>query len=102
MAMSDPWLAGVCCGASLVRPALTFNVIPCGNGPGAEAFQQHDVQELCRVLFDELESRLKGSPDQDLIKDLFQGFLSLSVVLPSALSRRCSPPREQFSAAARA
>ena len=66
-------------------------MIPCGNGPGAEAFQQHDVQELCRVLFDELESRLKGSPDQDLIKDLFQGFLSLSVVLPAALSRRCSP-----------
>ena len=43
------------------------------------------------MLFDELESRLKGSPDQDLIKDLFQGFLSLSVVLPAALSRRCSP-----------
>jgi len=40
---------------------------------GAEAFQQHDVQELCRVLFDELESRLKGTQKETLIKDLFQG-----------------------------
>ena len=40
---------------------------------GAEAFQQHDVQELCRVLFDELESRLKGSTKETLIKDLFEG-----------------------------
>jgi len=40
---------------------------------GSEAFQQHDVQELCRVLFDELESRLKGTPEETLIKDMFEG-----------------------------
>jgi hypothetical protein len=47
-----------------------------------QAFQQHDVQELCRVLFDELESRLKGSSKATLIKDLFEGvcvYLSVCV-----------------------
>ena len=42
---------------------------------GADAFQQHDVQELCRVLFDELEERLKGTPKEHLIKDLFEGIM---------------------------
>jgi len=42
---------------------------------GSEAFQQHDVQELCRVLFDELESRLKDTREADLINDLFEGHM---------------------------
>eukprot|EP00960_Hanusia_phi_P027412 746827-Hanusia_phi.AAC.1 len=42
---------------------------------GADAFQQHDVQELCRVLFDELEERLKGTTKEHLIKDLFEGIM---------------------------
>lgn len=49
---------------------------------GAEAFEQHDVQELCRVLFDELESRLKGSNADQLIKDLFQGHMDSYVGFP--------------------
>lgn len=28
-----------------------------------------------RVLFDELEERMKGSSEETLIKDLFQGYL---------------------------
>jgi len=44
-----------------------------------EAFQQHDVQELCRVLFDELESRLKGTSKATLIKDLFEGCMESHV-----------------------
>ena len=49
---------------------------------GAEAFEQHDVQELCRVLFDELESRLKGTNADQLIKDLFEGHMDSYVVFP--------------------
>ncbi|XP_003746614.1 ubiquitin carboxyl-terminal hydrolase 47 [Galendromus occidentalis] len=41
-----------------------------------EAWQQHDVQELCRVMFDALEGALKKSGQQaDLIERLYQGSL---------------------------
>jgi len=40
---------------------------------GADAFAQHDVQELCRVLFDALEVVFKGSPLETTIADLFEG-----------------------------
>lgn len=39
----------------------------------ADAFTQHDVQELCRVLFDALEIVLKGTEQESLITDLYQG-----------------------------
>lgn len=38
-----------------------------------EAWQQHDVQELCRVMFDKLEETLKGTDQEDLINQLYQG-----------------------------
>ena len=40
------------------------------------AWQQHDVQELCRVMFDALEKRFKKDGyerSKDLINDLYQG-----------------------------
>ena len=40
------------------------------------AWQQHDVQELCRVMFDALEKRFKKDEHEtskDLINDLYQG-----------------------------
>ena len=40
---------------------------------GADAFQQHDVQELARVLFDALERSLAGTADCQVINDLFKG-----------------------------
>lgn len=39
----------------------------------AEAFTQHDVQELLRVLFDALEQAWEGTPQHSLINDLYQG-----------------------------
>eukprot|EP01138_Halocafeteria_seosinensis_P009421 gb/GECG01009628.1/.p1 GENE.gb/GECG01009628.1/~~gb/GECG01009628.1/.p1 ORF type:complete len:1475 (+),score=227.04 gb/GECG01009628.1/:1-4425(+) len=44
----------------------------------SEAFQQHDVQELMRVLFDALERSLRasGHPTPNMINDLFQGQLT--------------------------
>ncbi|RLN93514.1 hypothetical protein BBJ28_00019286 [Nothophytophthora sp. Chile5] len=42
---------------------------------GADVFQQHDVQELCRVLFDALERSFKGTVNETLVNDLYQGSL---------------------------
>ncbi|TDH68544.1 hypothetical protein CCR75_000300 [Bremia lactucae] len=42
---------------------------------GSDVFQQHDVQELCRVLFDALENTFKNTVNENLVNDLFQGCL---------------------------
>ncbi|KAI9911423.1 hypothetical protein PsorP6_009220 [Peronosclerospora sorghi] len=42
---------------------------------GADVFQQHDVQELCRVLLDALEKSFKHTVNEHLVNDLFQGAL---------------------------
>ncbi|KAL3674637.1 hypothetical protein V7S43_000579 [Phytophthora oleae] len=42
---------------------------------GADVFQQHDVQELCRVLLDALEKSFKGTVNETLVNDLYQGSL---------------------------
>lgn len=39
------------------------------------AWQQHDVQELCRVMFDALEITWKDTSQADLINQLYQGKL---------------------------
>jgi hypothetical protein len=41
----------------------------------SDGFQQHDVQELCRVLLDALEQVMKGTPNEKLIQNLWQGKL---------------------------
>ena len=38
-----------------------------------QGFQQHDVQELSRILFGALESSLLGTPGEALIKNLYHG-----------------------------
>ena len=37
------------------------------------AWQQHDVQELCRVMFDALELSWKHTDQANLINQLYQG-----------------------------
>nr|CAB3267563.1 ubiquitin carboxyl-terminal hydrolase 47-like [Phallusia mammillata] len=39
----------------------------------SEAWQQHDIQELCRVMFDALEKKFEGTDQADLIKRLYEG-----------------------------
>jgi ubiquitin carboxyl-terminal hydrolase 47 len=39
----------------------------------SEAWQQHDVQELCRVMFDALEQKFANSGQGELINQLYQG-----------------------------
>ncbi|XP_052002272.1 LOW QUALITY PROTEIN: ubiquitin carboxyl-terminal hydrolase 47-like [Xyrauchen texanus] len=41
----------------------------------SEAWQQHDVQELCRVMFDALEQKWNQTEQADLINHLYQGKL---------------------------
>lgn len=38
-----------------------------------DSFMQHDVQEFCRVLIDNLESKMKGTSVEGTIPDLFRG-----------------------------
>ena len=38
-----------------------------------ESFQQHDVQEFCRVLFDAIEESVQGTPEENMINTLYQG-----------------------------
>ena len=40
---------------------------------GQETFMQHDVQEFCRVLMDNLEEKMKGTDMEKSIADLFRG-----------------------------
>eukprot|EP01041_Mallomonas_annulata_P003615 gene3615-7195_t len=42
---------------------------------GSEVFQQQDVQELCRVLFDALEETFKGTEVENIIDNLYAGEL---------------------------
>lgn len=39
----------------------------------SEVWQQHDVQELCRVMFEALETTWKGTDQENLINHLYQG-----------------------------
>ncbi len=41
-----------------------------------DAFQQHDVQELCLLLFDALEVSMKGTDNEHLIEELWNGKFS--------------------------
>ncbi|XP_040166058.1 ubiquitin carboxyl-terminal hydrolase 47 [Anopheles arabiensis] len=41
----------------------------------AEGWQQHDIQELCRVMFDALEHKFKRTEEADLINRLYQGHM---------------------------
>ncbi|XP_023222408.1 ubiquitin carboxyl-terminal hydrolase 47-like [Centruroides sculpturatus] len=41
----------------------------------SEAWQQHDVQELCRVMFDALEQKFKDTEQADLISRYYEGKL---------------------------
>lgn len=41
-----------------------------------ESFQQHDVQEFCRVLFDAIEESVKGTDSENLISSLYEGIMT--------------------------
>ncbi|KAK2563668.1 Ubiquitin carboxyl-terminal hydrolase 47 [Acropora cervicornis] len=61
--------------ASSKRAVETTDVTKSFGWDSSEAWQQHDVQELCRVMFDALESKFKNTVQDDLINKLYQGKL---------------------------
>ncbi len=53
----------LCCVSDVVGLFVMFcNVFVFSIDVWMVAFEQHDVQELCRVLFDALELTFKGTP----------------------------------------
>lgn len=43
-----------------------------------DSFMQHDVQELCRVLIDNMESKMKNTIVEGTIPKLFEGKMMVS------------------------
>jgi hypothetical protein len=43
-----------------------------------EAYDQHDVQELCRVMFDALEQLWRKSSNSKTIQDLYEFFFNFN------------------------
>ena len=41
-----------------------------------EGFQQHDVQEFCRVLFDAIEQSVVGSENEKMINSMYEGVMT--------------------------
>lgn len=39
----------------------------------SDSWHQHDIQELCRVMFDALEQKFKNTAQADLINQLYEG-----------------------------
>ena len=50
-----------------------------------DSFMQHDVQELCRVLLDNMESKMKGTCVEGTIPKLFEGKMIVSTPRPIKL-----------------
>ncbi|CAN7994990.1 unnamed protein product, partial [Ixodes hexagonus] len=58
------------------RPAIGTTELTTSFGwDSSEAWQQHDVQELCRVMFDALEHKFKKTNQANLICQLYEGKL---------------------------
>ncbi|XP_066962860.1 ubiquitin carboxyl-terminal hydrolase 47 isoform X1 [Macrobrachium rosenbergii] len=54
----------------------TTNLTKSFGWDSSEAWQQHDIQELCRVMFDALEQCFKNTHQANLINDLYEGKMS--------------------------
>ncbi|XP_066151071.1 ubiquitin carboxyl-terminal hydrolase 47 [Euwallacea fornicatus] len=51
----------------------TTNLTTSFGWQGSDAWHQHDIQELCRVMFDALEQKFKDTKQANLINDLYEG-----------------------------
>ncbi|KAK9841636.1 hypothetical protein WJX74_009141 [Apatococcus lobatus] len=58
------------------EPVSTKNLTKSFGWDNYEAFMQHDVQELNRVLVEKLEEKMKGLPVEKVISELFEGHTS--------------------------
>lgn len=60
---------------SIKRSVETTELTRSFGWDSSEAWQQHDVQELCRVMFDALEQTWKNTDQADIINKHYQGQL---------------------------
>ncbi|XP_076171175.1 ubiquitin carboxyl-terminal hydrolase 47-like isoform X2 [Ptiloglossa arizonensis] len=59
------------------KPAVETTALTKSFGwDSTEAWQQHDIQELCRVMFDALEQKFKNTEQADLINRLYEGMMT--------------------------
>eukprot|EP01062_Namystynia_karyoxenos_P019116 TRINITY_DN17162_c0_g1_i1.p1 TRINITY_DN17162_c0_g1~~TRINITY_DN17162_c0_g1_i1.p1 ORF type:complete len:1413 (+),score=351.90 TRINITY_DN17162_c0_g1_i1:125-4363(+) len=59
--------------AKLDEPVRTNGLTESFGWTRADAFEQHDVQEMMNVLIDNLESKMKGTADECTMQHLFRG-----------------------------
>ncbi|KAG8235553.1 hypothetical protein J437_LFUL015393 [Ladona fulva] len=72
------------------RPAVETTELTKSFGwESSTAWQQHDVQELCRVMFDALEQKFKNTPHADLIQRLYEGTMIDSVKCRECSTEKC-------------
>ncbi|XP_071446891.1 ubiquitin carboxyl-terminal hydrolase 47-like isoform X2 [Hetaerina americana] len=72
------------------RPAVETTELTKSFGwESSTAWQQHDVQELCRVMFDALEQKFKNTPHADLIQRLYEGNMIDSVKCRECSTEKC-------------
>ncbi|GMG49910.1 unnamed protein product [Ambrosiozyma monospora] len=55
------------------KPLDTMELTQSFGWTGADAFTQHDVQELNRILMDRLETKMKGTEIEGCLNDIFVG-----------------------------
>ena len=68
-------LSGICIYFSNLSSIDTIALTKSFGWNSSEVFQQQDVQELCRVLFDALEDSFKGTEVDNIIDRLYAGEL---------------------------
>eukprot|EP01116_Phalansterium_solitarium_P003277 TRINITY_DN1407_c0_g1_i3.p1 TRINITY_DN1407_c0_g1~~TRINITY_DN1407_c0_g1_i3.p1 ORF type:complete len:267 (-),score=57.53 TRINITY_DN1407_c0_g1_i3:1098-1898(-) len=60
-----------------------------------ERFEQHDVQELFKLLFDCLEERFRATEFKDIIKELYEGTVQDFVICSECRSESVRPDKFQ-------
>lgn len=55
------------------EPVGTHELTSSFGWQGNDMFEQEDIHEFCRLLFDKIETGMKGTPVEDTIPSLFKG-----------------------------
>lgn len=63
----------------LEEPLSTLELTQSFGWTNVDLFTQHDVQELNRILMDKLEARMKGTPIEGCLNDIFVGKMKLYI-----------------------
>lgn len=56
-----------------MRCIETLNLTHSFGWDSGESLRQHDLQELCRIMFDAIEKELENTTHSNLINKIYQG-----------------------------